>query len=76
MDYLAVRGVDLKLVYEFIDPDREIHDDSLTRISAGIEFFPVPHQEIRFEYRHTLGNRDVNPDADLNEIILMYHVYF
>ena len=76
MNYLMVRGVDLKMVYEFIDPDREIRDDSLTRLSWGVDFFPVPHQEIRFEYRHTLGNREVNPDADLNEIILMYHVFF
>ena len=76
VDYLAVRGVDLKFVYEFIDDDREVKGDSLHRLSGGIEFFPVPHQEIRLEYRHTLGNRDVNPDADLNEIIMMYHVFF
>ncbi len=76
LDYLAVRGVDLKLIYEFIDPDREISGDSLTRLSGGVEFFPVPSQEIRLEYRHTFGNQDVNPDADLNEIILMYHLFF
>jgi len=76
LSYLAVRGVDLKMMYEFIDPDREINDDSLTRLSGGVEFFPLPHQEIRIEYRHTLGNREINPDADLNEIILMYHVFF
>ena len=76
LDYLVIRGVDLKFVYEFIDPDREIRDDSLTRLTGGVEFFPLPHQEIRFEYRHTMGNRLVNPDADLNEVILMYHVFF
>ena len=76
LNYLAVRGIDLKMIYEFIDPDREINDDSLTRISGGVEFFPLPHQEIRLEYRHTLGNRDVNPDANLNEVIMMYHVFF
>jgi len=76
LSLLAVQGVDLKGVYEYIDPNHDVAHDALERAGIGLEFFPVPHNEIRVEYRHTMGNREVNPDADLSEVFLMYHFYF
>ncbi|MBQ26920.1 MAG: hypothetical protein CMH81_02065 [Nitrospiraceae bacterium] len=76
LSFLPVQGIDLKGIYEHIDPDRNIDRDELSRIGAGIEFFPLPHNEIRLEYRHTTGHKEINPDAGLDEVFLMYHFYF
>ena len=76
ISFLPIQGIDLKGVYEYINPNHDIDGDGLKRMGGGIEFFPMPHNEIRLEYRHTIGHQEINPDAGLNEVFLMYHFYF
>jgi hypothetical protein len=52
-DYVVIQGVDLKLMYDFFDPDTKLKTGKATRYSAGFEFFPVSGVEIRPLFRYT-----------------------
>jgi len=71
-DYPLVTGLDLKLAYDFYDPDITYKNGSITRYTAGVEFFPFPGVEVRPLYRILHGT---NVDLQ-NEFDLLLHLYF
>ena len=71
-DYPVVQGVDLKVMYDFLDPDTEFKTGTASRFSVGVEFFPLPGVELRPLYRVVQGEF-----AGLkNELDVMLHLYF
>lgn len=71
-DYAVIQGVDLKLIYDFFDPDTKLKTGTATRYSAGFEFFPVSGVELRPLYRYT---NDTVLKRKTNDIHVMLHFY-
>ncbi len=71
-DYPIVTGLDLKLAYDFYDPDVNLQTGSITRYTAGFEFFPFPGVEVRPLYR-VLHSANANLQ---NEFDMLLHLYF
>jgi hypothetical protein len=59
---LPTQGIDVVLQYESLDPDVSLKPNLLHRVGAGVEFFPVPHAEIKLFARHTLAHADAVND--------------
>lgn len=72
LNYVLVQGLDLKLGYDFFDPDVEQKTGSETRIYAGAEFFPLSGIEVRplFVYK-----KEEPTDVKDNQFVLMFHLY-
>ncbi len=65
-------GVDLKLMYEFFDPDVDVKTGSISRYSFGVEFFPISGVEVRPLYRI---NREEPTNLSNDEFNLVIHFY-
>jgi hypothetical protein len=71
-DYPVSTGLDLKLAYDFFDPDDQHLTGIQWRYTAGFEFFPLPGVEIRPLYR--LG-KDTGTDISTRQGELHLHIY-
>lgn len=68
-------GHNLKLTYEYFDPDRDIDEDERTRWSLVWEYFPIAYTQISLGYRQNDGI----PQNDLQntqEFFLQLHNHF
>ena len=72
VDYAVTPGVDLKFMYDFYDPDRDLKSGSVSRYSVGFEFFPVSGVEVRPLYRIIV---DDPKDVSNNELHVLFHLY-
>ncbi|HTX19644.1 MAG TPA: hypothetical protein VMG34_13395 [Bacteroidota bacterium] len=72
LNYRVADGVDLKLGYDFYDPDKNLKTGSSTRITVGAEFFLMSGVEVRPLYRI---NREQPVEINNNEFDLMFHFY-
>jgi hypothetical protein len=72
VDYMVIPGVDLKAMYDFYDPDRDLKSGAVSRYSFGFEFFPISGVEVRPLYRIVV---DSPRDVKNNELHVMFHVY-
>jgi hypothetical protein len=72
LDYILTPGLDLKVAYEFYDPDKEIKTGSTSRYAFGVEFFPLPGVEARPMYRIV---KDEPTDVKNNEFQFVVHFY-
>jgi len=71
-NYVLTPGVDLKVAYDFYDPDKDTKDGSMSRYSFGVEFFPVSGVEVRPMYRVVVEDPE---DYSNNEFHIMLHFY-
>lgn len=71
-NYLISSGIDLKLGYEFYDPNTKLKDGSVSRITVGAELFPLSGVEVRPLYRI---NQETPTKFDNNELHMMFHFY-
>lgn len=55
MDWLLHKGMNLKLTYEFYDPNAHVGHDQQTRWSAVYELTPIPFLQIRAGFRRGQG---------------------
>lgn len=65
-------GVDLKLGYEFYDPDTDLKNGGFARAVVGAEFFVLSGVEIRPLYRINLEDPS---DITNNELQVLLHLY-
>ncbi len=70
--YLITEGFDLKLMYDYFDPDVDVKSGTATRLSFGFEFFPLSGVEIRPLYRYT---DDTVLKAKTTDIHVLFHFY-
>ncbi len=70
--FLVTPGLDLKLAYDFYDPDKDYKTGSQSRVSVGCEFFPIGGVEVRPLYRF---NIETPTDQRNNELDLQLHFY-
>lgn len=69
---LITTGLDLKVAYDFYDPDKDYKTGSQSRVSVGCEFFPIGGVELRPMYRF---NMETPTDQRNNEMDLLLHFY-
>jgi hypothetical protein len=62
IDWNFSKGQNLKLTYEFLDPDRSVAEDEKTRWSVVYELTPFPFMQLRTGYRQY----DSIPQNDLD----------
>lgn len=72
LNYVVVSGIDLKLGYEFYDPNLKLQDGSFTRLTVGAEIFPITGVEVRPLYRI---NQEKPTDLKNNELHIMFHFF-
>jgi len=71
-NYLLMNGVDLKLMYDYYDPDTGYKTGFQSRYSIGFEFFPMYGVELRPMYR--ILKEEPTPIAN-NEFHFLIHFY-
>lgn len=71
-NYTVVDGVDLKVAYDFYDPDKDLKSGATSRYSIGAEFFPISGVEVRPIYR--IITEDPTDVKD-NEFQVLFHIY-
>jgi len=74
-DILLLRGLNLKLAHDWVDPDRDVATDALTRDSVGIEYIPYPFVQLRLFYRHRDGPPQTAGSRG-NQLELEAHFFF
>ncbi len=55
MDWLIFRGNNLKLTYEYLDPELSVHNNEEIRWSALDELTPIPFTQLRVGFRRYQG---------------------
>ena len=74
-DILISRGFNLKIAYDWVDPDRDQETDERTRASVGLEYIPIPFLQLRVFVRsrdgppQVIGARDTQFDLEV-------HIFF
>jgi hypothetical protein len=54
-DWRVLKGHNLKLTAEYMDPDRAVRNNQQTRYSFVYEYTPIPFLQLRAGYRHYFG---------------------
>jgi hypothetical protein len=72
LNYALVNGVDLKLGYDFYDPDRNLKTGTEARINVGAEFFLMSGVEVRPLYRF---NTEQPTEINNDEFDLLFHFF-
>lgn len=73
LHYLFAKGIDLKLLYEFVDPDMDAGGDLVDRTSLIYEQFLAPYLRVRGGYRDYTGPED---DASVNFLTYFAELHF
>jgi hypothetical protein len=71
-NYVVTPGLDLKVAYDFYDPDKDLKTGSQSRYSFGFEFFPIAGVEVRPMYRLM---REEPTNVKNDEFHLLFHIY-
>lgn len=71
-NYIIYEGIDLKLGYEFYDPNIDLADGTVSRITIGAEIFPLTGVEVRPLLRI---NQETKTEISNNELQVMFHFY-
>ena len=71
-DFLVRSGLDLKVIYEYTDPDVDLKTGSFSVWSFGFEFFPVAGLEVKPLFRL---QKEEPVDLDNNELHCLFHFY-
>jgi hypothetical protein len=75
LNFLIVRGVNLKLSYEFLDPDTDLDNNARTRFVVGLEPFLTQFLQVRLFYRLN-DSIPQRPAEGADEVRLEMHLFF
>ena len=75
LNYMVIPGVDVKVGFEFYDPDTQLKNGSFTRLTLGAELFLLSGVEVRPLYRLNLEDLPSASKVDNDEFQLMFHFY-
>jgi hypothetical protein len=73
-NYVVTPGLDLKVAYDYYDPDKDLATGAYSRISFGVEFFPISGVEVRPLYRLLTKMQDPSKVRS-SEFDLLLHFY-
>ncbi|MGA7160987.1 MAG: hypothetical protein WBZ48_08290 [Bacteroidota bacterium] len=72
LNYMILNGVDVKLGYDFYDPDKNLKTGTESRVTVGGEFFLMSGVEVRPLYRF---NIEQPVEMHNDEFDLMFHFF-
>lgn len=75
LNYMVVPGIDLKVGFEYYDPDTELKNGSFSRVTIGAELFLLSGVEVRPLYRLNLEDIPSGAKVDNDELQLLFHFY-
>ena len=75
LNYLAFKGFNTKITYEFLDPDTDIKKDESQRLSFGVEPFITQFFQVSLFYRWNFFRENV-PVSRADELIFQIHMFF
>ena len=75
LNYMVRPGIDLKLGFEFYDPDTELKNGSFSRVTIGAELFLLSGVEVRPLYRLNLEDIPTGAKVDNDEFQFLFHFY-
>jgi hypothetical protein len=71
----AAKGHNLKLTYEYYDPNSDIREDQRERYSALWEYMPFQYTQFRLGVRKNNGIPQ-NNQQNSSEVFLQWHAFF
>jgi hypothetical protein len=71
-DYELLQGIDLKLMYDFFDPNTDVKSGTAVRYSGGFEFMPMSGVEVRPLFRYT---KDTILNRNTTDLQIMVHLF-
>jgi hypothetical protein len=71
----AAKGHNLKLTYEYYDPNADVGEDQRERYSALWEYVPFQYTQFRLGVRKNNGIPQNNPQ-NASEVFLQWHAFF
>jgi len=71
-DYRVTQGVDLKIAWDYYDPDVDLKTGSFSSYLVGFELFPIPGFELTPLYRL---RKEEPADIENDEVQLLFHFY-
>jgi|GEM_PF-295251 len=74
LDIQLFQGIEAVLEYEFFESDIEFSQNSLSRITLGLDLFPIPYIEILPQYR--ILSTTAEPVFTRKEFIIQGHLWF
>ena len=73
-DFLAARGVNLKVTYGFLDPNADFGQNAKMRMRFGLELFPMPFFQVSTFY--TMLEDIPQATTDRDRLSVELHAYF
>jgi hypothetical protein len=74
-DWHLLKGHNLKVTAEYLDPDRRVSEDQHTRYSIVYEYTPIPYLQLRGGFRRSFGIPQ-SPSENQRLLLLELHGYF
>ena len=74
-NWIIRRGHNLKLSYEYFDPDTDLNEDHEVRLSALYELTPFPYLQARFGFRSNDGPPE-RPASNRESAFIELHGFF
>jgi len=71
----VAKGHNLKLTYEYLDPNRDVNEDQRERYSAVYEYSPIQFTQFRLGVRKNNGIPQNNAQ-NATEVFLQWHAFF
>ena len=75
LDYKVTNGWNLKIAYEYYDPDQNVDENERDRVITGLETFLTSFVQLQLFYRFNQSiPQNIAQNAD--ELLLRLHIYF
>lgn len=75
VDYLLMKGVNLKFTYDYDRPDTAVSRNAFTRVGGGLEVFPTQFTEVKL-LCHWRDEADTSGRMDKVVVTFEFHLFF
>lgn len=72
----ATKGLNLRLRYDWADPDVELKFDSAHQLTASVDLYPTQFLELILQYRHAWQTNEDRFDSDGDALLFMLHAFY
>ena len=76
LDWWIVQGLNMRLRYDWADPDVELKFDSAHQLTVGFDFYPTPFVEVIAQYRHDWTNTEERLEIEGDALLVMLHAFY
>lgn len=70
------QGLNLRLRYDWADPDLELKEDSAHQLTASLDVYPTQFVELILQYRHAWQNSGDRFDSEGDALLFMLHAFY